>query len=324
MQTIQQSIEELHRALSDYIEATYHVSAKLLIERRKKLLDIAGIVHQVPYLESTPRYETGKTFSETPGLPPAALQAFNTVSQAQGDLPKLIYDPPYMHQSEAVQYSLVDRRNLVIMTGTGSGKTESFLLPILGKLAREASERPDTFANQPGMRALILYPMNALVNDQLGRLRGLFGDPRLVSLFNAWAGRPPRFARYTSRTPYAGVRTPRKDSAKFRPFEEFYVEIERAARDPGTEGHAEAHRLWQALKARGKWPAKPNLRAWLGEKGSRWRHPRTGNFVRAVTLPDDTELLTRHEVQCAPPGSPRHQLLDARVHADAPDRTSHI
>ena len=301
MQTIQQSIDELHRALSDYIEATYHVSAKLLIERRKKLLDIAGIVHQVPYLESTPRYETGKTFSETPGLPPAALQAFNTVSQAQGDLPKLIYDPPYMHQSEAVQYSLVDRRNLVIMTGTGSGKTESFLLPILGKLAREASERPATFANQPGMRALILYPMNALVNDQLGRLRGLFGDPRLVSLFNEWAGRPPRFARYTSRTPYAGVRTPRKDSAKFRPFEEFYVEIERAARDPGTEGHAEAHRLWQALTARGKWPAKPNLRAWLGEKGSRWRHPRTGNFVRAVTLPDDTELLTRHEVQCAPP-----------------------
>ena len=301
MQTIQQSIDELHRALSDYIEATYHVSAKSLIERRKTLLDIAGVVHQVPYLESTPRYETGKTFSETPGLPPAALQAFNAVSQAQGDLPKLIYDPPYMHQSEAVRCSLIDRRNLVIMTGTGSGKTESFLLPILGKLAREASERPDTFASQLGMRALILYPMNALVNDQLGRLRGLFGDPRLVSLFNSWAGRPPRFARYTSRTPYAGVRTPRKDSAKFKPFEEFYVDIERSARDPTAEDHVDDYKLWQALKGRGKWPAKPDLRAWLGEKGSRWRHPRTGNFIRAVTLPDDTELLTRHEVQCTPP-----------------------
>ena len=100
------------------------------------------------------------------------------------------------------------------MTGTGSGKTESFLLPILGKLAREASEEPDAFGGQPAMRALVLYPMNALVNDQLGRLRGLFGDPRLVSLFNSWAGRPPRFGRYTSRTPYAGVRTSQKDSAK--------------------------------------------------------------------------------------------------------------
>ena len=247
MQTIQQSIEQLHGALRDYIEATYHISARSLIDRRKALLGVPGVIHQVPYLESTPRYETGKRFSELTGLAPAALQAFNAVSQAQGDLPKLIYDPPYMHQSESVKGSLIDRRNLVIMTGTGSGKTESFLLPILGKLAREASARPDTFAGQPGMRALVLYPMNALVNDQLGRLRGLFGDPRLVSLFKTWAGRPPRFARYTSRTPYAGVRTPRKDSAKFRAFDEFYADIERLARDPQAEGHAEAHRLQQAL-----------------------------------------------------------------------------
>ena len=45
------------------------------------------------------------------------------------------------------------------------------------------------------MRALVLYPMNALVNDQLGRLRGLFGDPRIVELFKSWSARPPRFAR---------------------------------------------------------------------------------------------------------------------------------
>ena len=301
METIQQSIEQLHGALRDYIEATYHINAKSLINRRKALLDIPGVIHQIPYLESTPRYETGKSFSEITGLAPAALEAFNTVSQSQGDLPKLIYDPPYMHQSEAVRGSLIDRRNLVIMTGTGSGKTESFLLPILGKLAREANGRPDAFAGQPAMRALVLYPMNALVNDQLGRLRGLFGDPRLVSLFTTWAGRPPRFGRYTSRTPYAGVRTSQKDSAKFRAFDEFYVDIERLAHDPNADGHAEACRLRRALKEHGKWPAKPDLRAWLGEKGTRWRDPKTGAFVRGVTLPDDSELLTRHEIQCAPP-----------------------
>ena len=301
METILQSIEQLHGALRDYIEATYHISAQSLIHRRKALLEVPGIIHQIPYLESTPRYETGQSFSEMTGLAPAALEAFNTVSQARGDLPKLIYDPPYMHQSEAVRGSLIDRCNLVIMTGTGSGKTESFLLPILGKLAREASARPGAFAGQPAMRALVLYPMNALVNDQLGRLRGLFGDPRLTSLFNTWAGRPPRFGRYTSRTPYAGVRTSRKDSAKFRAFDEFYVDIERLARDPDADGHAEAHRLRRALKERGKWPAKPDLRAWLGAKGSRWRDTKTGAFVRGVTLPDDSELLTRHEIQCAPP-----------------------
>ena len=301
METIQQSIEQLHGALRDYIEATYHISSKSLIHKRKALLDSVSVIHQIPYLESTPRYETGESFSDMTGLAPAALEAFTAVSESQGDLPKLIYDPPYMHQSEAIRRSLIERRNLVIMTGTGSGKTESFLLPILGKLAHEASEQPTAFAEQPAMRALVLYPMNALVNDQLGRLRGLFGDPRLVSLFNTWAGRPPRFGRYTSRTPYAGVRTAQKDSAKFRAFDDFYVDIERLALDPDAEGHAEARRLRQALKERGKWPAKPNLQAWFGEKRTRWQDSKSGAFVRGVTLPDDSELLTRHEIQSAPP-----------------------
>ena len=301
MLTIQQSIEQLHGALCDYIEATYHISAKSLIVRRKALLDCPGVIHQVPYLESTPRYETGERFSEMAGLNPAALDAYLAVSNQQGALPRLIYDPPYRHQSEAIRGSLIDGRNLIIMTGTGSGKTESFLLPILGKLAFEASSNSDTFGQWPAIRALVLYPMNALVNDQLGRLRTLFGDPRLISLFKGWAGRPPRFARYTSRTPYAGVRTAQKDSVKFKSFDEFYVDIERRAQGADSQNQADAQGLKQILKERGKWPAKPDLTAWLGEKGNRWQNPKTGAFVRAVTLPDDTELLTRHEVQAAPP-----------------------
>ena len=301
MYTIQQSIEQLHGALRDYIEATYHISAKSLIAQRKALLNRPGVIHQIPYLESTPRYETGERFSEMAELKPAALQAYLAVSNPQDNLPRLIYDPPYRHQSEAVRGTLIHGRNLIIMTGTGSGKTEAFLLPILGKLAGQASEKPDTFSQQPAMRALVLYPMNALVNDQLGRLRALFGDPRLVALFKGWAGRPPRFARYTSRTPYAGVRTAKKDSAKLKSFDEFYVDIERRVRDADPQKQADAQRLLQALKERGKWPAKPDLSAWLGEKRSRWQNPKTGAFARAITLPDDTELLTRHEVQAAPP-----------------------
>ena len=151
------------------------------------------------------------------------------------------------------------------------------------------------------MRALILYPMNALVNDQLGRLRALFGDPRLVKLFKEWAGRPPRFARYTSRTPYAGIRTAKKDSLKLKAFNDFYADIQRCAQTKGSEEQEKSHRLLQALRERGKWPAKPDLVAWLGEKGSWWQNRKTGEFQRAVTLPDDSELLTRHEVQMTPP-----------------------
>jgi len=87
--------------------------------------------------------------------------------------------------------------NLMIMTGTGSGKTESFLLPILGKLAIEAKEKSAQFAEHSAVRAMVLYPMNALVNDQLGRLRLLFGDPRVVEMFQAWSDRMPECAPET-------------------------------------------------------------------------------------------------------------------------------
>ena len=301
MQTIRESIEQLHGALSDYIEATYHISARSLIARRKELLNRPGGIYQVPYLESTPRYQTGEGFAKMEDLPQAALEAYLAVSKKEGSFPQIIHDPPYRHQSDAIRGSLIDGRNLVITTGTGSGKTESFLLPILGKLAHEAKTRPTSFNRQTSMRALILYPMNALVNDQLGRLRGLFGDPRIVKLFRKWADRPPRFARYTSRTPYAGVRTAVKDSRRLKSFDDFYADIQRRAQSGEPEEQEKAQRLLQDLKEHGKWPAKPDLAAWLGEKGSRWQNSKTGEFQRAVTLSDDSELLTRHEVQAAPP-----------------------
>ena len=301
MHTTQESIEQLHRALSDYIEATYHISAPSLIRQRKELLAQPGIIHQIPYLESTPRYQMGEHLAKMKGLPAAALEAYLSVSKKEGGRPQLVYNPPYSHQSDAIRECLINRQNLVIMTGTGSGKTEAFLLPILGKLAHEANSQPASFNALEAMRALVLYPMNALVNDQLGRLRGLFGDPRIVELFGSWSARPPRFARYTSRTPYAGMRTAKKDTGRLKSFDAFYADIERKSRSDDSEEREKAQRLLSELKEHGKWPAKPDLVAWLGRKGSRWQNSRTGEFQRAVTLPGDSELLTRHEVQVAPP-----------------------
>lgn len=299
--TIQESIDGLHEALTEYIEATYHVSNSVLIEQRKRLLERPEIISQEPYIESTPRYQPGEQFSAIHGLPQAALEVFTALSSTQGLHEKLLYDPPYKHQSEAIRQTLVEGKNLLVMTGTGSGKTESFLLPILGKLAREAHSNPKAFLDQPAMRALILYPMNALVNDQLGRLRAIFGDPRTATLFKKWAQRPARFARYTSRTPYAGVRSRDKDQRKLHAFGEFYVEIERMANSPVSDEQKEAVDLLDELRRRGKWPAKPNLVTWYGDKGQEWQERKTGHFKRAVTLPDDVELITRSEIQTAPP-----------------------
>ena len=299
--TLTETIEQLHEALTEYIEATYHISNPKLIMQRKALLNEIGVIHQKPFLESTPRYKTKLTFSEISGLHPSIKEVFSIVSRKENGGDILIHDPPYHHQAESVQGCLVDKKNLLVMTGTGSGKTECFLLPILGKLAVEASTQPKVFYEQNAMRAIILYPMNALVNDQLGRLRLLFGDPRIVKHFTRWANRPPRFARYTSRTPYPGVRSAQKDQTRHKSFGEYYVQKLIIANDKTHEEQQRALKLINTLKQHGRWPAKPDLVKWFGVSGSRWQDPKTLLYKRCVTLKEDSELLTRHEVQEMPP-----------------------
>ena len=79
----------------------------------------------------------------------------------------------YHHQDQAIRKAVVSGRNLVVATGTGSGKTETFLIPTLNGLFREAEAGT---LGRPGVRALFLYPMNALANDQLRRLRRLLRE----------------------------------------------------------------------------------------------------------------------------------------------------
>lgn len=77
----------------------------------------------------------------------------------------------YRHQEESVRKAVAGN-NLVVTTGTGSGKTESFLIPVINQLLQE--KEAGTLG--PGVRTLIIYPMNALVNDQIRRLRELLAD----------------------------------------------------------------------------------------------------------------------------------------------------
>jgi ATP-dependent helicase YprA (DUF1998 family) len=297
--TIAETVSEIRTALRDYIEATYHIGHPSLIRQRQRLLDEIGNTFQAPFLESTPRYTPGQRFADL-ALDPAVHQLFGALTSNDDGRKPLLFDPPYTHQATALEATGRDVKSLVVMTGTGSGKTEAFLLPMLAKLASEAANRPESFRT-PAVRALVLYPMNALVNDQLGRLRLLLGDDRVTSQFATWANRPARFARYTSRTLYPGVRTAKKDQIKLKSLEKYYIALlDEAAKDRSPR-QRRARQLIQELKARGKWPAKPDVKAWYGSSGQRWQDPRSGEFLRAVMLPDDPELLTRHEVLSWPP-----------------------
>ena len=118
--TIGETIQQLHRALRDFIEATYHVSHPMLVAQRRRLLEERGVIHQRPYLESTPRYTTSAPFRDL-GLHPAALEVFSAVSKAESDF-GLLHDPPYLHQATSAKFSLIEERSLVVTTGTGLRK----------------------------------------------------------------------------------------------------------------------------------------------------------------------------------------------------------
>ncbi|GGX48085.1 DEAD/DEAH box helicase [Streptomyces noursei] len=87
---------------------------------------------------------------------------------------------PYAHQAEAfARLSSKDGRTpqpTLVTTGTGSGKTESFLVPVVDHCRREKA------AGKHGVKAVLLYPMNALAGDQASRLGDLLEDARLAEV----------------------------------------------------------------------------------------------------------------------------------------------
>lgn len=169
------------------IEGSYKRYLKTLLAPRDEQLaaafdaeiDATTMLTKGPILEMTPPYETGATCRQL--IDQEVLHQDFVRVDGQ---PFSIDQPLYVHQESAIR-KFVAGRNLVVSTGTGSGKTESFLVPIVNSLLEESAR--GTLG--PGVRALLLYPMNALANDQLKRLRSvLAGVPEIT------------FGRYTGET----------------------------------------------------------------------------------------------------------------------------
>ena len=285
--SIEQASNRLRETLIKYIEATYHISDEHIIDQRNNLLNSPNVVHNSPYIESTPRYQTAALFKDL-DISKESKDLFTALSLSSEGRPSRLFNPPYTHQADALELARnADRKSLLVMTGTGSGKTETFLMPILSSLLDQSKTQ---HWSQHGVRALVLYPMNALVNDQVGRLRLLLGDERTRDALIQLGGRPATFARYTSRTPYAGRRNSTKDARSINPLGNFYLDLINGS----ASGDESKINLVSILKDKGKWPAKFDFLEWFGAPGSRWAN-------RLKTDPRDVELLTRHEVQQSAP-----------------------
>jgi hypothetical protein len=162
-----------------YLLTAYPIKDKALRQKLEAKLNQPGIVWQHPYVEGSQPYLAGESL--------AGLVDQNILHAGITELfpsnRRL-----YQHQQAAISAIVQDQQNIVVATGTGSGKTECFLVPMIDRLLKENDGLATT-----GVRSLILYPMNALVNDQVKRLRQILcqQDPIRPLI---------RFGFYTSRT----------------------------------------------------------------------------------------------------------------------------
>lgn len=156
---------------SQYIDARYKEYLKSSFEFGKSDLQKLFIeelekekLFKGPYVDLSFPFQRGKNLD--------SLIAEGVVCESFRRLEDINFTRPlYSHQEEAIRH-IGSGRSAIITTGTGSGKTESFLYPILNELLFDV-EKGNT---DVGVRAIFLYPMNALVNDQIDRIRKILSN----------------------------------------------------------------------------------------------------------------------------------------------------
>ncbi|HUB33404.1 MAG TPA: DEAD/DEAH box helicase [Bryobacteraceae bacterium] len=238
-----------------YLDSPFDIRYPDLVAERRRLLDEDGRIFREPLIEPVPLYERDRrTFSEFARETLAGSWPARQINDLAAFVSLELFPAsrrPYTHQCDVFQEAVLNGHDVVVTTGTGSGKTECFLLPVISALVRESAHwgasaplppqwdwwnygnqrvpqraHEERRARPAAVRALILYPLNALVEDQLARLRtALDGREARRWLASQRAGNRLYFGRYTSRTPVAGA----QDANKTRRLRNELVETELAA-----------------------------------------------------------------------------------------------
>jgi DEAD/DEAH box helicase domain-containing protein len=259
-----------------YLETAFRIADVGLTQERRHLLEETGTLSAPLLVEPSPRYQSSgfrveelahalPSDDRLPGFDPQERQAFARLclsglldvdSPPSGGGPLESRNQLYSHQAAMLKRGVQPGKPGIVTSGTGSGKTESFLLPVFAALSKEASSwkapssgylqsfwwqdkngvpyeteaslpiRPSASAwdlsafkahrtgenRAAAVRALILYPMNALVEDQLVRLRkALDSEEARTTFADVFNGNRIFLGRYTSKTPLTGFhRHPRQ------------------------------------------------------------------------------------------------------------------
>src|SRR5210317_1131724 len=169
--------EKVVRSFLRYQLTTYPFADQRLNEQMRDLLSLDQTrdtpLLKGPYISLSRAFQTG-----------AKVDALVSEGVLHEHMRQLIpYPTVYGHQESAIRNVMAGRTTL-ISTGTGSGKSECFLYPIISRCLQLRDE-----GAPPGVCAVIVYPMNALAEDQLGRLRELLAGSGIT--FGMYVGKTP-------------------------------------------------------------------------------------------------------------------------------------
>lgn len=199
---------DLRTTYQKYIDTSLFFSNKKLEDERNDLLSLDDTITKYPIIEFTPKYKeygTIENICQELGLD----SSFADFAQ-RGLFPNYneIKSKLYTHQYESLKTAILDRKNLIVTTGTGSGKTECFLFPLLYDIINEKlKNKHEKKVHNPAIRGLILYPLNALAEDQMRRLRRTLSSSDVINWFDQNLNKDyVSFARYTGSTPTTGDR----------------------------------------------------------------------------------------------------------------------
>jgi DEAD/DEAH box helicase domain-containing protein len=184
---------QIAEAYLRYYETAFWLRDPALRDERRALLEGPGVIFTEPLVEPVLPYDPADSIAEV-------CEELGLGADVADALAEMLFGEPSSfclrkHQARALRVALSTqgKRNIVVTSGTGSGKTEAFLLPIFARLLREAQSWPSEApahrwwdrkeegspweaarvnSRRPAaVRAMILYPTNALVEDQITRLR---------------------------------------------------------------------------------------------------------------------------------------------------------
>ena len=184
-QDIKGRIEKARQRYENYLKTSFFFKERDLRESFQSALQREEELLKGPFPEVAHDFKTG--------LDAQSLAREFFPNKSDSLLPALLDRPLYTHQESAIRTTYAKQQNIVVATGTASGKTESFLYPILFELYHQHLAGK---LDEPGVRAMILYPMNALANDQRERLGKICGDLREKN-----SNFDPTFGQYTGQTP---------------------------------------------------------------------------------------------------------------------------